>query len=96
MESENKAWAWLLDLPRLDIAKAGYIKADKQIRIYICPGKLYETSGAPLVKISYQHPDLTKRFAGSGNSLFVAAENLRNELWRNGIKIPAGTKKNVE
>ena len=82
---ELKAWLWLLDLPRLDYKEES---TDQQIIIRVCPGKLHETSGAPLVHVSCKHPKLAKRIRGSGNSLCHAVGVMQSKLWRQGIKTP--------
>lgn len=92
-DSEHSAWLWLMNLQRIaipDNASALFWreKCDRQIKINACPGKLHETSGAPLVRISAWIPGLKKRVSGSGNSLYVACERLQSNAWREGVELP--------
>jgi|SRR5580658_6180705 len=92
MRFEMEAWAWLLNLPRMVIGKKMTLRQwrqwENQIRIRVCPGKLYTNKGAPMIKITARHPQSKKRFLGTGNSLRQAADRLHGEFWRAGIQLP--------
>ena len=86
-KAEGMAWVWLLGIPRLDWRKAGATPIDQQIIVRSAPGVLNATSGAPLVRVSVEHPAKRgRRFKGSGNSLAKAVGNVYQELLRAGVQ----------
>ena len=88
IEQEQEAWRWLLSLDRLGFHEWDAEDVNSQVRLQVVPGKLGETSGAPLVQIDFQHPRLNKRIQSSGNSLAEACQRLYYTCLQADVNVP--------
>jgi len=88
LRREATAWKWLLGLKRIKWERCGFRARDQQIIIRFCPGELGANSGAPLVHLSVEYPEIEDRIETQGNSLYEAVYLLQAKLWERGVKLP--------
>ncbi len=94
-DSELTAYLWLLALPRIEEwppeACAAKIRelVDRQVKIFLCPGALHATAGAPLVRLCVLFPGKLERVSASGNDLYTACDRLQAAAWAVGVKLPS-------